>query len=362
MQPPGDRKELQRFMGMVNYLGKFIPNLSENTQPLHKEVAWHWSQTHQNTLEALKSNLTEESVLKYYEVAKPVTISGDASSYGLGACLMQDGCPVSYASRSLTRTEQNYAQIEKELLAIVFACSKYHQHIYAKPVTVETDHKPLEYIFRKPLTAKPPRLQRMLLTLQKYDLDVVYKPGKSLFIADILGRAPQKAEEETTTTDEELYQVRTLKYLSVSTRKLDQFRAETAEDTVLQKLQRTVHSGWPDEKSSVDMDLRQYWSVRHEISQQDGNLLRGERLTVPSSLRSEMLQKIHENHLGIEKCKRRARDVLYWPGMNDQIAQRVSRCANCQTYRRAQQKEPIRAHDVPGRPWQKVGVGVERIT
>ena len=115
-----------------------------------------------------------------------MTISIDSSSYGLGACLLQDGHPVSYASRSLNSAEKNYAQIEKELLAIVFGCQKYHQYIYGRVVSIETDHKPLEYIFRKPLTATPPRLQRMMLTLQKYELMVSYKSGKSLFIADTL--------------------------------------------------------------------------------------------------------------------------------------------------------------------------------
>lgn len=256
----------------------------------------------------------------------------------------------------MSKSEENYVQIEKELLAIVFACSKYHQYIYAKPVIVETDHKPLEYIFRKPLTAAPPRLQRMLLTLQKYDLDVIYKPGKSLFIADTLSRAPRKQVQQEQATSDELYQVHTVQHLPMTPEKLEQFRAETLADPVLQKLQRTAHNGWPSEKSSVDLAIREYWSVRDEINQQDGILLRGERLIVPSSLRKEMLHRIHESHFGIERCKRRARDVLYWPGMNDQIAQLISRCDICQRFRKAQQKEPMRGHEIPGGPWQKVGL------
>ena len=261
-----------------------------------------------------------------------MTISIDSSSYGLGACLLQDGHPVSYASRSLNSAEKNYAQIEKELLAIVFGCQKYHQYIYGRVVSIETDHKSLEYIFRKPLTETPPRLQRMMLTLQKYELMVSYKSGKSLFIADAFSRTPGT---ETATVEEE-YRVLTVHNLPITTQKLEQFKVEVNADTVLQKLSETVKQGWPERKLMVDPVIREYWSIKDEINVQDQLPLRRERLIVPATLRTEMLQKIHENHLGIEKCKRRARDILYWPGMNNKIAQMVARCEVCLTFRKSQ--------------------------
>ena len=127
-------------MGMVNYLAKFISNLSNVTVPLRellkKDTAWHWEDIHQKAFEEIKSRVTAEKLLQYYDVSKPVVLSVDSSSYGLGACLLQEERPVSYASRSLNSAEKNYAQIEKELLAILFGCTKYHQYIYSKPVTV----------------------------------------------------------------------------------------------------------------------------------------------------------------------------------------------------------------------------------
>ena len=131
---------------------------------------------------------------------------------------------------------------------------------------------------------------------------------------------------------------------------------EVNADTVLQKLSETVKQGWPERKSMVDPVIREYWSIKDEINVQDQFLLRWERLIVPATLRTEMLQKIHENHLGIEKCKRRARDILYWPGMNDQIAQMVARCEVCLTFRKSQQKEPMKGHQIPDGPWKKVGI------
>ena len=117
------------------------------------------------------------------------TIQADASQHGLGACLLQKAQLVAYASRSLNSAENNYAQIEKELLAIVFVCEKFHYYIYGFPINVQSDHKPLESIMQKPLCQVSPRLQRMLLKLQKYNFTVKYTRGKDMHIADALSRA-----------------------------------------------------------------------------------------------------------------------------------------------------------------------------
>jgi hypothetical protein len=193
MPAPQDKAGVQRLLGMVNYLAKFIPGMSEITAPLRellkKNVPWHWTEKHQEAFEKIKEILSTNRVLRYYDVTKPVILQTDASSKGLGAVLLQDGFPIAYASRSMTATQVRYAQIEKELLAVVFACERFHQYIYGKTVEVHSDHKPLESILKKPLATAPARLQRMLLRLQKYDINLVYKQGKLLQVADTLSRA-----------------------------------------------------------------------------------------------------------------------------------------------------------------------------
>ena len=116
--------------------------------------------------------------MQYYDVTKDNVLSVDASQNGLGAVLIQSGQPVAYASKALTETQKNYAQIEKEMLAIKFGCERFHQYILGKPTTVISDHKPLEGISKKPLSAAPPIL-RLLLAVQKYDITVVHKSGTS---------------------------------------------------------------------------------------------------------------------------------------------------------------------------------------
>ena len=119
-------------------------------------------------------------MLRYFDPAQETVLQCDASDTGLGATLLQNGQSVAYASRSLTDNERNYAQIEKELLAIVFGAEKFNQYTYGRKVYVESDHKPLEVIYRKPLATAPKRLQRMLLRLQKYDLEIGFKPGQHM--------------------------------------------------------------------------------------------------------------------------------------------------------------------------------------
>lgn len=178
---------------MVNFISKFTPHVSDVTEPLReltkKSVKFHWTDRHEKAFNNLKYQLSNSDTLQYYDVTKPVTLQVDASQKGLGAVLYQDKGPVAYASKAMNDTQQHYAQIEKELLAIVFGCKRFHQYIYGKHVVIETDHKPLEAIFNKPLSQAPSRLQRMLLQLQGYDIELVYKKGTEMYIADALSRA-----------------------------------------------------------------------------------------------------------------------------------------------------------------------------
>ena len=134
MPPPKDVSAIQRLLGLTQYLSKFLPHLSDITKPLReltqKDTAWTWDHMHQQALDDLKKAVTNTPVLRYYTLQEEVTLQCDASQTGLGAALMQNGQPVAYASRALTSAETQYAQIEKELLAIVFACDHFEVYIY----------------------------------------------------------------------------------------------------------------------------------------------------------------------------------------------------------------------------------------
>lgn len=194
MPAPTDVKGIQRLLGMVNYLAKFCPHLSDQCKVMrdltHKDSKWKWTAEHDRAFLKLKETRVNAPVLKYYNPDEELTVQRyDASDTGLGAVPMQMGKPVAFASRALTQTEGRYAQIEKEFLAMGFSMEKFHQYTYGRKVTVQSDHKQLETIVRKPLLSAPKRLQAMMLRIQKYDVDVTYVPGKDMLLTDTLSRA-----------------------------------------------------------------------------------------------------------------------------------------------------------------------------
>ena len=165
MTPPTDKQQLASFIGMVTYMGNFVPHLSHHTEPLHvmlkQEAVFTWDEMANTSFQKIKDLIAKSATkpLRYYDQRKPVTVQADASQRGLGVCLLQDGQPIAYASKSLTDIETRYANIEREFLTIVFACQWFNTYVLGRPFTVESDHKLLEMIHQKSLASAPPRLQ-----------------------------------------------------------------------------------------------------------------------------------------------------------------------------------------------------------
>ena len=190
MTAPMDKQQLQSFLGMVNYMGTIIPNLSHHTEPLRamlkKDNVFHWEEQQTRSFQQVKTLIAKANttLLRYYERNLPVTVQADASLRGLGACLIQkhngEDKPIAFASKSLTDVETRYANIERELLAIIFACQHFSTYLLGRSFIAESDHKPLEMIAMKNLVNTPPCLQRMLLELQRYNVTIKYRPGKEM--------------------------------------------------------------------------------------------------------------------------------------------------------------------------------------
>lgn len=193
MPAPTDVSSAKRLLGVITFLAKFVPHLTTVVKPIQaltcKDVVWYWGSEHEKAMQKVKALISAAPVLAHFDARKPLIVQCDASQQGLGRVLMQENHPIAYASRSMTSAEQNYAQIEKELLSVVFAMERFHQFTYGRTVIVHNDHKPLVSIHKKPISKAPMRLQRMLMRLQKYDYDIIYVPGKDLHLADALSRA-----------------------------------------------------------------------------------------------------------------------------------------------------------------------------
>ena len=203
--------------------------------------------------------------------------------------MMQNGQPVAYASRTLTTAEVRYAQIDKELLAIVFAFNHFDAYIYGhKRVNVETEHQPLEMIVHKPLNCAPKRLQRMLLQLQKYSLVVHYKKGKLMYLADTLSRAPLP-EAPAGDLSLEIAAIVHTASLPLSVERLYQLQNVSADDPVLSELRKTIRQGWSDWKSKIMEALQAYYDFRDELTVEDQLVFKGPEVVIPAVLCREMM-------------------------------------------------------------------------
>ena len=304
-------------------------------------------------------------MLRYFdEKEQETTLQCYASEKGRGACLMQKGQPVQYASRALTHTEQNYAQIEKEMLAISFGLDRFEKYVYGRHIVVETDHLPLVTIHKKSLLSSPKRLQRMLLKTQMYDYTVIYKKGVEMYLAAIaLSRAFHPVAEENKTTTEHIFltdvekeieEINMVDYVSVSAKCLTELQTATKSDKLLCRLMKIIMSGWPDDKKRLRDDLKSYYTFRDELSVQDGLVFKGYRIVVPTSMQTEIKDRLNSSHVGVQGCLRRARETVYWPNMNADIEDYIGRCPTCNSIQRSQAKEPMIAHAIPELPWQHV--------
>ena len=225
-----------------------------------KDTVWVWGPDQKEALKDLKTVASSTPVLRYYNVNEEVTLQCDASQRGLGASLLQNGQPVAYASRALTATEARYAQIEEDLLAIVFACTHFEQYISGRDVVqVETDRQLLISIVLKPLNSAPSRLQRMLLRLQKYNLHVTYKRDKDMFLADTLSQA-HPPEVHVCDFSRELETVNPADLLAMPIVQLNRFKQFS---TVLQE---TILHGWTNSKTEVPESVHAYYDICDELT------------------------------------------------------------------------------------------------
>ncbi|KAF2881235.1 hypothetical protein ILUMI_24940 [Ignelater luminosus] len=315
MPSPTNRKELQWFLGMITYVGKFIQNFSQITAPLRellrKDIAWYWNEDKQNAIDYLKKILTSKPVLQYYDVNKPCILSADVSRDGLVAVLLQNKMPCAYASKAMTSAQKRYAQIEKELLAILFACEHFHQYIYGKHAVVQTDHKPLVEIFNKPLVSAPLRLQRMLMKIQRYDIELHYVPGKYLYLADTLSRATStdnKITEPEDKFDEEVEaHVGLLRmHLNATDHKVMEIQKATSEDAVCNCLSFYIKNGWPNSIKRVQPIVQHYHNFRNELTEYRGLIYKGDQLFIPLNCRRDLLSRLPYGHFGVNKTQNRA--------------------------------------------------------
>ena len=356
LKAPTCKKELQKLLGLVNYVRKFIPKLGEIERPicdlLKKDVEFQWMGVHDEALDRIKTEINKNITLMNFDPKKQITIQTDASQNGIGCCLMQEGKPIAFSSRGLNETEKNYAVIEKEMLSIVYATQKFHNYIYGMSIKVVTDHKPNISVLNKRISqVHSPRLQRLRLKLLKYDIKIEYLPGKYLHIADYLSR---NYSSEIGEIDKEMNEVvhSVEKYLRMSEKRKEEFKFHTKKDDILSKVSDYCMKGWQCKKYEGELNV--YYQLRDSIHVYNGIIFFNDRVIVPKALRERMLKYIHEGHFGTNRSCDRANGILFWPGMSTDIKRMIQNCKICERYKCANVKEPLILHEIPVLPFQKI--------
>lgn len=354
---PTDKTQVRSFIGLVNYYGRFFENLSTLLFPLHQllrdDTEFIWTDECERVFRAVKEKIQSPRCLVHFDPRLQIVLATDASPYGVGAVLSHvcdDGTerPIQFASQTFSKTQQKYSQIDKEAYAIIFGIRKFYQYLRGRRFTLYTDHKPLVQIFN-PNKGLPvlttTRMEHYAIYLQAFEYDIKYKDSKSNANADAISRLPVTSEAFTGYDEPDIVEIAQIETLPITVSKLAR---ETNEDSGLRTLCQALQTG---KTSSIE---HRFNIPQTEFSVQQGCLLRGQRVVVPKTLRTEVLNELHTAHFGVNKMKGLARSHCWWESIDRDIENVARNCGACNAFR----------HDPPKvdtHPWEEAETPFERV-
>ena len=361
IKSPENKVQLKSVLGTLRYYGNFLKNFSARAASLYrllcKDVHFHWSKHHETSLRNLIRDLTQSDLgLHCYDMQEKLFLTTDASKDGLGFVLSHDRDMkkiVKIGSTVLSPAQRNYSNIEREGAAIVEGVKYFHQFLVGREFCLVTDHQPLIRIFASDKAVSDrvsQRLQRWAMMLRSYNFSISYKKGEQISLADCLSRFPSMNTNESSnvsTIDSEICIMadklpHTLK---------DSIRHASWKDEKLRKIMKFVVKGWP---TYTPRYLLPYSCNREEYSIEDGFLLRGTAVVVPQNLTKTVIKLFHNQHLGINRTRKKVRHFFWWPKMDAMIGEAIANCKKCQEFRTKKPNASLKA-------WDEVSVPMERI-
>ena len=375
---PENITELKSFMGLVNHLGEFSSEISKLAQPLRdllkKKNEWCWTEVHNKAFEEVRNALSNPPIMAYFDPELPVELETDAARLkGLGYALKQKHGNtwklVDCNSRFLTETESRYSTIELELLAIAWAVKKCRMYLAGRNhFKIITDHKPLLPIINTKSLAdiENPRLQRLREKLISYNFTLCWKKGAEHAVPDALSRAPaDNPTKEDEIVEQELedhiHAVTMLNINSIKTDDeeshdllLEEIHMNSTEDPEYNLLKKTILDGFPSNHNEMEASMQPYAKMKDRLCIDGKLILCGHRLVIPRKMRKDVLKRLHSSHQGIVKTRQRARQTVYWPGIDNDVTNTVNACKDCQELLPSLQKEPMMSETEPSRPFQSV--------
>ena len=352
---PKNVEEVQQFLGMVRYYDKFIPDASSILEPLNnllrKNSKFRWTDACETAFQRAKDEIISDRVLMPFTPEYEVILATDASPYGLSAVLshkLPDGSerPVLFISRSLTKAEKNYSQLDREATAIYWAFKKLFHYLYGRKFTLVVDNKPLTTIFN-PSKQLPvlsaTRMIRYAQFLSGFDYIIQYKKSSEHQNADYFSRNPLKLDkkEENFIDDEYIQNIQQIDSFSTDCLNAKTIAEETRRDSELSEIKGKILNG----------------KIRDpEFSLQEDIIFRGQRVVIPRKLQNCMLKELHSTHIGMVKMKQLARRYCYWKGIDNDIENLVRSCRPCSDIHKNPPKAPIHQWEKPLKNWQRVHI------
>ena len=357
--PPRNVKEVQAFLGMVNFYLDFLPDVASLAEPLRrltrKGEAFSWGQEQETAFKTLQLALAEDLRVFLFDPTAPTTVTTDASDVGVGAVLsqMQEGreVPIAFASSTLTPTQRGYSASEREAWACVWALERWEKYLLGRHFTLRTDHSALQTLLTSRTTKRESsKFPRWLARLAAFDFTPVYYPGQENKVADALSRLVRKAKDLGVDTGALEDSMGAISWQCCTT--------ETGKDPLLRQVMEHLQNGWP-KQGKVTADLLPFYKLRNELAVDRGCLVRDDgRVVVPTALQKQALQQAHQGHPGIVRMKRLLRQGLYWPGMGQAAAHHVKNCIPCQLSDKSTPKDPCQHRSIPApsRPGEQWGI------
>ncbi|KMQ89942.1 hypothetical protein RF55_10358 [Lasius niger] len=358
---PTNKQELQAFLGMINYYNRFLRNKAAKAEPLHrlldKEGKWHWNDQQERAFIELKDLLKSEAVPTHYDERKQLVISCDASPYGIGAVLLHRENniekPIAFWSRTLGKSERNYAHIDKEALGVVEGVKQFHQYVAGRKFIITTDHKPLLRLFtpKKSIPAiLTPRMLRWCLILSAYEYDLEFRKGTENANADCLSRLPQQQGADKITPPGDMLLLES----NNQPIPIEVIQKLTDEDKILRDVRYWTWHQWPNAK--LGEEYKSYHRRKTEIWVHKNCLLWGNRLIAPKATRGTFMKLLYANHPGVVAMKACARSYIWWPNIDQEIENCVATCRTCQIHQNNPTKAPRQSLEHPVNPWSTLHV------
>lgn len=358
---PKNVAEVRSFLGLMNFVDRFIYNRATKTRILQKMIRtneFSWNDETQNEFDFLKDEVLKDiRTLGFFHQGDKTELVVDASPEGLGAVLVQfddEDKPriIACASKALTTSEKNYPQVQREALAIVWGVERFQLYLRGQMFTVKTDSEGNEYIFgerhrmgKRCIT----RAEAWALRLQPYKFKIERVPGKDN-IADVFSRLVAESQRDEPFDDSnENHLLLTVDTYSVPVTWLE-VNEETTKDENLQAVRKGLDTNeWADK-------VKVFKALRHQLTFVGGVLVFRNKMVVPVSLQNKILQIAHRGHFGMNSMKRMLRQSVWWPNINKQVESLVGNCETCQRVTKLVRPIPLSSRELPDGPWQRIQI------